>query len=154
MAVISPLHLLLQSQQHKLTFVCLKSVCQEILYTFSHFQMPKDGPNRFRYFNVDLITRRTCTIDKKTGPTSKCFCLKIVKCLPGSWWEGGRLKSFNAAAHNLLVTTPLRDSTTLPQGLRIIHPAYQIFILQFITVAKLRLSSSNKYNITAGVTTT
>ena len=35
---------------------------------------------------------------------------------------------------------------TLPQGLYIRYPAYQIFILRFITAAKLQVWSSNENN--------
>ena len=52
------------------------------------------------------------------------------------------------------VTTPLGIGGTVSQGSHIRYPAYQIFTLQSITVAKLQLGSSNKNNFMVEVTTT
>jgi hypothetical protein len=48
---------------------------------------------------------------------------------------------------------PFRRQKALSQGPQVRYPAYQIFILQFITVAKLQLGSSNEIILWLGVTT-
>lgn len=77
----------------------------------------------------------------------------IIRLKGGGWratYEPmGLVSASEAMVLNLWVVTSW-GQMTLSQRLLIRHPAHQIFKLQFITVARLQLRSSNQNNFTVG----